>query len=156
MMAMAKRSPSFLLSSQVICSIEWPRCWICCIRNIGTSTNTFCDFCEYICNNIEVNGIAGTDDQCIFIWNNLSAHHSAYVHVMVTARAGPCHFYILLRPPLHPKFGPIEYKICSITQKIKLKTEPDWDIAEVEQQVMALTMTIGPFDSTFINRGYQW
>ena len=118
--------------------------------------NTFRDFCEYNCNDIEVNGISVTDGSCIFIWDNLSARHSAYVHATVTARAGPRCFYIVPRPPYHPKFGPIEYKICDITQQIKPKTEPNWDIAEVEQQIMRLAMTIGPFDTTFIHCGYQW
>jgi hypothetical protein len=36
-----------------------------------------------------------------------------------------------------------------------METRPDWDIAEVKQQIMALAMTIGPFDSTFIHCGYQ-
>jgi len=86
----------------------------------------------------------------------LDAHHCAYVHATVTARAGPRHFYIIPRPLYHPKFGPIEYKICDITQQIKLETKPDWDIAELEQQIMALAMRIGPFDSTFLHCGYRW
>jgi hypothetical protein len=53
---------------------------------------------------------------------------------MVTARVGPCHFYIIPRPPYQPKFGPIKYKIYDITQQIKPKTEPDWDIAEVSSK----------------------
>ncbi len=137
-------------------SVEWPRRWICCVRNIGTYANTFQDFCEYVCNDIKVNGIAGTDNACIFIWDNLAAHHSAYVHATVMVRAGPRRFYIVLRPPYHPKFGPIEYKICDMTQQIKPKTEPDWDIAKVKQQIMTLTMTISPFDTAFIHCGYQW
>ena len=60
------------LPPHVYDSIQWPQRWIKCVRNIGTSTNTFRDFCEYICNDIEVNGIPGTDDQRIFIWDNLS------------------------------------------------------------------------------------
>ena len=44
-----------------------------------------------------------------------------------------------------------------ITQQIKpSKTEPDWDIAKVEQQFMTLATMIGPFDTTFIHCGYQW
>ena len=147
------------LPPHVYDSIQWPWQWIKCVRNIGTSTNTFRDFCEYVCSDIELNGIPGTDDQRIFIWDNLAAHHSAYVHATVTARAGLRRFYIVPRPPYHPKFGPIEYKICDITQQIKLKTDPDWDIAEVEQQIYSLAMTIGrhnDFDSTFIYCGYQW
>ena len=103
-----------------------------------------------MCSDTEVNGIADTDDNRVFIWDNLAAHHCAYVHATVTARAGPRRL-----PPYHPKFGPIEYKICDITQQIKLETKPDWDIAELEQQIMALAMRIGPFDSTFLHCGYR-
>ena len=103
-----------------------------------------------------MNGIAGTYNEYIFIWDNLAAHHSAYVHAMVTVWAGPCCFYIIPRPPYHPKFGPIKYKICDSTQQMKLMTEPDWDIAKVEQQIMTLAMMIDPFDTTFIHCGYQW
>jgi hypothetical protein len=49
----------------------------------------FQDFCEYICNDIEVNGIAVTDYNRIFIWDNLAVHHCAYMRATVTARAGP-------------------------------------------------------------------
>jgi len=53
----------------------------------------FRDFCEYdVFSDIEVNGIAVTDDNRVFIWDNLAAHHCAYVHTTVTARAGPCRF----------------------------------------------------------------
>ena len=144
------------LPANVYGSVEHPRRWIRCVRNIGTSNNTFRDFCEYVCSDIEVNGIAVTDDNRVFIWDNLAAHHCPYVHTTVTARAGPRRFYIVPRPPYHPKFGPIEYKICDITQQIKLETQPDWDIAELEQQIMALAMRIGPFDSTFLHCGYRW
>ena len=145
-----------ILPPHVYGSIKNPWQWIRCVRNIGTSNNTFRDFCKYICNDIEVNGIAVTNDNCIFIWDNLSAHHCAYVYTTVTARAGPCCFYIVPRPPDHPKFGPIEYKICDITQQIKLETRPDWNIAELEQQIMALAMRIGLFDSRFLHCGYCW
>ena len=126
------------------------------MRNIGTSNKKFRDFCEYVCNDIEVNGIAVTDDNHIFIWDNLAAHHCAYVQATVTTRADPHRFYIIPRLPYHPKFGPIEYKICDINQQIKLETRPDWDIAELEQQIMTLTMRIRPFDSTFLHCGYCW
>ena len=144
------------LPQHVYRSIDNPQQWIRCVRNMGTSNNTFRDFCEYICNDIEVNGIAVTDDNHIFIWDNLAAHHCAYVHATVTAHVGPHCFYIVSRPPYHPKFGPIEYKICDIAQQIKLETRPDWDIAELEQQIMALAMRIGPFDSTLLHCGYPW
>ena len=157
-MGMAKSSPSFYaiepgdpaLPANVYGSVEHPQRWIS-VWNIGTSNNTFRIVCEYVCSDIEVNGIADTDDNRVFIWDNLAAHHCAYVHATVTARAGPCRFYIIPRLPYHPKFSPIEYKICDITQQIKLETKPDWDIAELEQQVVALAMRIGPFDSTFLH-----
>ena len=87
-------------------SVEHPRQWIRYLGNICTSNNMFRDFCENVCSDIQVNGIAITDDNRVFIWDNLATHHCAYVHMTVTARAGPCRFYIVSRPPYHPKFGP--------------------------------------------------
>jgi len=65
------------LPANVCGSVGHPRRWIRCIWNIGISNNTFQDFCEYVCSDIEVNGIANTDDNRVFIWDNLAAHHCA-------------------------------------------------------------------------------
>jgi hypothetical protein len=116
----------------------------------------FQDFCEHVCSDIEVNRIAVSDDNRIFIWDNLATHHFVYICTTITTRAGPHRFYIIPRPPYHTKFGPIEYRICDITQQIKLEAKPDWDIAELEQQIIALTMRIGLFDSTFLHCRYCW
>jgi hypothetical protein len=75
-------------------SIARPRRWIHCIRLKGTSTNVFLDFCKTVCADIKANGIDGMDDHRVFLWDNLSAHHSAYVHKTVTNRTGlPQIFY---------------------------------------------------------------
>jgi hypothetical protein len=58
-------------------SREHPRRWIRCLRAIGTTTNIFHDFCDYMCMDIETNNIPGTDFHWVFIWDNLTAHHSA-------------------------------------------------------------------------------
>jgi hypothetical protein len=58
-------------------SLEHPRCWIQCLRAVGTTTNIFRDFCNYVCMDIETNNIPGTDFNRVFIWDNLTAHHSA-------------------------------------------------------------------------------
>jgi len=105
------------------------------------------------CADIEANGIAETDDHRVFLWDNLSAHHSAYMHETVTNCAGPRRFSIVPRPQYHPKFGPIEYKICEVTLRIKLKKEGDMD--DLEQQIMNIAMDIGPFETTFLHCGYQ-
>jgi hypothetical protein len=136
-------------------SVANPRRWICCIRSKGTSTNVFRDFCETVCADIEANGIAETNNHRVFLWDNFSAHHSAYVHETVTNRAGPRRFSIVPRPQYHPKFGPIEYKICEVTSRIKLKKEADWDMDDLEQQIMNIAMDIGPFETTFLHCGYQ-
>ena len=73
----------------------------------------------------------------------------------MTNRAGPHRFSIVPRPQYHPKFGPIEYKICEVTSRIKLKKEVDWDMDDLEQQIMDIAMDIGPFETTFLHCGYQ-
>ena len=77
------------LAPHVRGSVERPRRWIRCVRAVGTTTNIFRDFCDYVCTDIETNNIPGTDFHRIFIWDNLAAHHSRYVHSTVTVRAGP-------------------------------------------------------------------
>jgi hypothetical protein len=90
-------------------SIENPRRWCKCIQNGGTTINIFRDF---------VAPIPVVDNHRIFLWDNLAAHHTAYVHQTVTGRGGNQQFSIVPRPPYMPKYGPIEYKICDITHKV--------------------------------------
>ena len=85
---------------------------------IGTATNIFCSFCDYVCRDIETNHIPGTDLHSILIWDNLAAHHSRYLHNTVANRVSPSNFSIIPWPPYHPKYGPIEYKICEVMEKI--------------------------------------
>jgi len=49
--------------------------------------------------------------------------------VWLTGRAGPSHFSIIPRPPYHPKYDPIEYKICKVFEikKLWLKKDEQWD-----------------------------
>ncbi len=137
------------LALHVYGSVEHPWRWIWCLRLKGTTTNVFRDFCELICLDIEMNGIDGTDDHQIFIWDNLRAHHAAYVHKTVTNRAGPRRFSIVPRPQCHPKFGPIEYTICMVTLRLWFEKEADWDMDDLEQQICQIAMSVSQFDSTF-------
>ena len=63
--------------------------------------------------------------------------------------------WMIPRPQYHPKFGPIEYKICEVTLRIKLKKEANWDMDDLEQQIMDIAMDIGQFESTFLHCEYQ-
>ena len=137
-------------------SIEQPRRWVKCIRQIGTTAMVFSDFCDSICRDIETNPLPGTDDDRIFMWDNLISHHSAYVHQTITGRPGPPRFSIVARPQYHPKIAPIEYKICDITESVRLEKEEDWDMAMLEQAISRAAHKIGPFDSTFHHCGYRW
>jgi hypothetical protein len=121
-----------VLPPQVRGSLECPQRWIQCLRAVGTTTNIFCNFCDYVCTDIEMNNIPSTDFYRVFIWTYLTAHHSAYVHNTVTGRAGPTNSSIVLQPPYHPKYGPIEYKICEVKERIWLKKEENWDLNRLE------------------------
>ena len=59
-------------------SLDRPRHWIRCLHAIGTTTNIFHDFCHYVCQDIEMNNIPGTDTHRVFIWDNHATHHSTY------------------------------------------------------------------------------
>ena len=102
-------------------SVQRPWRWVQCFHGTGTTTNIFRDFCNRVCTNIEQHGIAGTDDHRVFIWDNLLAHHAPYVHHTVTGRGGPRQFSIVARPQYHPKFGPIEYAICELTDILRMR-----------------------------------
>jgi len=65
-------------------------------------------------------------------------------------------FSIVPRPPYHPKYGPIEYKICEVMEKIRIKKEENWDLNRLEQEIMIAANQIVRFDDTFIHCGYQW
>ena len=144
------------LPAHVRGSVERPRRWIRCLRAVGTTTNIFRDFCDYVCTDIETNNIPGTDFHRVFIWDNLSAHHSAYVHNTVTGRDGPSNFSIVPRPPYHPKYGPIEYKICEVMERIRLRKEENWDLNRLEHEIMLAANQIERFEETFIHCGYHW
>lgn len=137
-------------------SVQRPRRWIRCVRNSGTTTFIFRDFFNHICTDIEQNGIPGTDDHRIFMWDNLQAHHSAYVHQTVTGRAGPRRFSIAARPPYHPKYGPIEYKICEVTDILQKRKQPDWTMRRLEREIVRAAHSIRTFDSTFDRCGFRW
>jgi hypothetical protein len=113
-----------------------------CLRAAGTTINISCDFCDYVCRDIETNNIPGTNAHRIFIWDNLVAHHSAYVHSTVTNHDGPSLFSIVARPPYHPKYSPIEYKICEVMEKIRLKKEDDWNMNCLELEIALATHQI--------------
>jgi len=105
---------------------------------------------------IEMNNIPDTIFHRVFIWDNLTAHHSAYVHNTVTGRVGPSNFSIVPWPPYHPKYGPIKYKICEVMGKIRLKKEEDWDMNCLEHEIMLAAYQIISFDKSFQHCGYRW
>jgi hypothetical protein len=114
------------LPPHVCRSVQHPQRWVRCVHSIGTTVNIFRIFCDHICLESEQFGVPMTDDHCIFLWDNLAAHHSAYIHQTLAGCAGPCQFSIVARPQYHPKFGPIEYKICKLMNILRMKKEPTW------------------------------
>jgi hypothetical protein len=52
--------------------------------------------------------------------------------------------------------APIEYKICDLTESVRLEKEEDWDMARLERAIYRAAHLIGPFDSTFYHCGYRW
>ena len=104
---------------------------------------------------IEMNNIIGTDLHWIFIWDNLAAHHSRYVHNTLVNHVGPSNFSIVPRPPYHPKYGPIENKIWKVVEKIWLKKEENLNLNRIEQEIMIAANQISKFDSTLVYCGYR-
>jgi len=85
---------------------------------------------------------------------NLAVHHSRYVHNTVANRVGPSNFSIVPRPPYHPKYGPIEYKVCEVMEKIRVKKEEDWNMNRLEHEILLAANQIERFEETFIHCGY--
>ena len=106
--------------------------------------------------NFEKNNIPGTDFHWVFIWDNLTVHHSAYVHNTVTGHVGSTNFSIVPWPPFHSKYGRIEYKICEVMGKIWLKKEEDWDMNRLKHEIMLAENQIISFDTTFQHCRYRW
>jgi hypothetical protein len=88
--------------------------------------------------------------------DNLSAHHSAYIHNMVMGRVSPSNFSIVPQPPYLPNYGLIEYKICRVMERIWLKKEENWDLNRLEHKITLVANQIKRFEEMFIHCGYQW
>ena len=156
------------LPTQMRGGVENPRRWVRTIQTGGTTTIVFRDFVNHICSDIESapimgyqdaqgnNAVTNTDQQRTFLWDNLSSHHSAYVNQTVYGRNGPYRFTIVPRPPYQPKWGPIEYKICDLTNAIRLVKDETWDFGRLEVAIYQKAAEIGPFNSTFEHCGYKW
>ena len=131
-------------------SIEHPRRWIRIRRVAGTTGDDFAAFVDHICSDIEgINHIPGTDDDRVFLWDNLSSHYSPIVYQTVEARDGPTTFNILPRPACQPKCGPIECKICDLINNLKLNTHSEINLDKFEQNTLRACGAIGSFDATF-------
>jgi hypothetical protein len=130
------------LPPNVLGSMQRPQRWIWCVHGCGTTTNIFRDICDHICTKIKLFGVPVTDDNRIFIWDNLSAHHAVYVHQTVMGRAGPRQFSIVARPQYHPKFGLIEYKICKLTNMLCMRKEPTWTMQMLENAIYQAAASI--------------
>jgi hypothetical protein len=113
----------------------------------------FCDFVDHICSNIDQNGIDGTDNHRVFLWDNLAVHHSAIVHNAVHLGAGPCEFSIFPWCPYHPEFGPIEYNICNLCEQIQVRKRKDWTDQILKQELPQIANTLTGFDATFEDCG---
>jgi hypothetical protein len=74
----------------------------------------------------------------------------------VTGRDSPCQFSIVARPQYHPKFGPIEYKICELTNILRMRKQSNWMMQTLENEIYATAASIETFDSTFVHCGYRW
>ena len=128
------------------------RRWMRFAKESGTSTAIFDQFCQSIINSL-TSPLAPVNPglQRTFMWDNLSAHHSAQVYNTVTF-AG---HRVLARPPYRPVDGPIEYIFnqlqLDLTHRIHtIKNEADFIAA-----VNAIITNLGGFDATFQHCGYQ-
>ena len=146
-----------LIPSDQMGSIKHPRCWFR-ITQENCNQYVFADYIDDICRDIEENPCDG-DDERVFLWDNLSAHLTPYVTATYAHRAthDQHRFLAIPRPPYQPKFGPIEYIIGIIDQKLQAMEEIEWTIDTLRDALHNICMTVGNngvANKTFLHVGY--
>ena len=119
-------------------SVEKPQRWVRVLQNHGTTVEVFHDFINTICREIEVDELHGqydTDDQRVFLWDNLTLHMSHLVAQIVEGRQGPTVFSFVPWPLYQPKYGPIEYVICDLVGHPAIDAQANWTTTLLERKI---------------------
>ena len=118
----------------------------------------YADFINEICTDIEENPLP-SDNERIFLWDNLALHGTAYVSYMLEMRpTRHLHRFIAIpRPPYQPKYAPIEYVFCQISNELAKLTSDNDNLDDLRRNVTNICTVIGhngSMDRTFQHCGY--
>ena len=139
-------------------SIKNPRRWFRVTKE-NCDQHLFANFMDQICTDLETDSKRG-DEERYFLYDNLAAHLTPLVHATIHARALHLQYNFtgIARPPYQPKFGPIEYIIGQIAQKVSAMHCRDWTEESLEFALRNICRDIGRdgvADRTFAFVGYQ-
>jgi transposase len=137
-------------------SIQNPRKWWQ-ITDRSVDQFVFADFINDICNDIERNPTE-SDDERVFLWDNLSAHLTPVVTNTLEHRPSRHNFYSIARPAYQPKWAPIEYVFCQISNDLTSKVLAGWDTDTLREELHNLLLHLGDdyvFNRTFAHCGYD-
>jgi transposase len=138
-------------------SIQNPRKWFTLTED-NVDQFIFADFIEHLCSDIEAHPTI-SDDERIFMWDNLSVHKTALVsNTLQNRESRDRHlFYPLARPPYQPKWAPIEYVFCQIAEELSNRVEAEWNEDSLRHALRTIVMGLGcdyVFNKTFAHCGY--
>jgi len=88
--------------------------------------------------------------QRVFLWDNLTSHHSVLVMNSVYA-AG---HRVVARPPYRPCDGPIEYLFNQLQRELTACPYKIKNDADLQREVSRIVMNLGGFNATFAHCGY--
>lgn len=145
------------LAPNILGSINHPRVWYKIVDG-NVDQFVYAEFIDEICSDIEQNPLP-EDNERIFLWDNLALHGTAYVSYTLEMRPlrNQFRFIAIPRPPYQPKFAPIEYVFCQISNELAKMTNDDDTMMDLQQNITNLCTIIGmggSMDRTFRHCGY--
>ena len=147
-----------LLPPNMYGSIQRPQPWIH-VSQVNCDQFVFGDFINTMLLNIELYPVPQDYDnkRCI-VWDNLTAHKTAYVTTMIRDRPSNNHFVPVDRPPYRPKIAPIEYVFCELASELAMRCQREWTINDLRANIYDICSRIGRegrLHNTFIHCGYH-
>ena len=145
------------LAQNILGSINHPRVWYKIVDG-NVDQFVYAEFIDEICSDIEQNPLP-EDNERIFLWDNLALHGTAFVSYTLEMRPlrNQFRFLAIPRPPYQPKFAPIEYVFCQISNELAKMTNDDDTMMDLQQNITNLCTIIGmggSMDRTFRHCGY--
>ena len=134
-------------------SVANPRRWVEVSLDTGTTATDFSKLCQAIMDDIDQNE-PGNDER-YFLWDNLRLHLAPLVYQTVHGRAGIRLYHILPRPPYQPKWGPIEYIICQLAERLGARIHSINNLQHLQEAIMTIVPQLTSFDATFVHCGYS-